>query len=130
MGSGGDLPSFVVHEHHARTHHFDLRLEHGSVLASWAVPKGVPEKAGAKHLAIRTEDHAMEYRDFEGTIPEGEYGAGEVTVWDHGTFEPLKWEEDRIEVVLHGGRLQGRYVLVPFRRAGAGQWLVLKAKEG
>jgi bifunctional non-homologous end joining protein LigD len=128
--AGKDCPSFVVHEHHARTRHFDLRLEHEGVLASWAVPKGLPEKPGAKHLAIRTEDHAMEYLEFEGTIPEGEYGAGAVTVWDRGTYEPLKWEENRIEVILHGRRLQGKYVLVRFRRAGEGQWLVLKAKEG
>jgi bifunctional non-homologous end joining protein LigD len=128
--AGTDAPSFVVHEHHARTRHFDLRLEHGGVLASWAVPKGVPEEPGARHLAIRTEDHAMEYRDFEGTIPEGEYGAGEVSIWDRGTFEPVKWTDDRIEVIFHGGRLKGKYVLLTFKRAGEGQWLVLKAKEG
>ena len=128
--TGTDAPSFVVQEHHARTRHFDLRLEHGGVLASWAVPKGVPEEPGTRHLAVRVDDHPLEYRDFEGTIPEGEYGAGEVTIWDRGTYEPLKWGEDRIEVILHGKRLQGKYVLVPFKKAGEGQWLVLKAKEG
>jgi bifunctional non-homologous end joining protein LigD len=128
--AGTDALSFVVHEHHARTRHYDLRLEREGVLASWAVPKGVPEEAGAKHLAIRTEDHALEYRDFTGTIPEGEYGAGEVTIWDQGTYETLKWGEDRIEVVFHGGRLRGKYVLLPFKKAGKGQWLILKAKEG
>jgi bifunctional non-homologous end joining protein LigD len=128
--AGTDAPSFVVHEHHARTRHFDLRLEHGGVLASWAVPKGVPEETGTRHLAVRVDDHPLEYRDFEGTIPKGEYGAGEVTIWDHGTYETLKWEENRIEVIFHGERLKGKYVLVPFKKAGEKQWLVLKAKEG
>ena len=72
----------------------------------------------------------MDYRDFEGTIPEGEYGAGRVRIWDRGTYEPVKWGENRIEVIFHGERLKGLYVLVPFRRAGKGQWLILKAKEG
>jgi bifunctional non-homologous end joining protein LigD len=128
--AGTDAPAFVVHEHHARHIHFDLRLEHGGVLASWAVPKGVPEEPGIRHLAVRVDDHPLEYRDFEGTIPAGEYGAGEVTIWDHGTYDPLKWGEDRIEVVFHGGRLRGKYVLVTLKKAGKGQWLILKAREG
>ncbi len=128
--AGSEAPSFVVHEHHARTRHFDFRLEHEGVLASWAVPKGVPEEAGIRHLAVRTEDHPLEYRDFEGTIPAGEYGAGEVTVWDRGTYETVKWGDDRIEVILHGRRLRGKFVLVPFKKAGEKQWLILKAKEG
>ena len=95
-------PRFVVQEHHASTLHFDLRFERDGVLESWAVPKGIPEKSGVRNLAIRTEDHPLEYADFEGTIPKGEYGAGEVSIWDRGLYEPLKWEEDKIEVVPEG----------------------------
>ncbi len=122
-------PRFVVQEHHASTHHFDLRFERNGVLKSWAVPKGIPEKSGIRNLAIRTEDHPLEYANFEGTIPRGEYGAGEVRIWDRGLYEPLKWEEDKIEVVLKGARIGGLYVLVRFKKAGENDWLLLKGKE-
>jgi DNA ligase D-like protein (predicted ligase)/DNA ligase D-like protein (predicted 3'-phosphoesterase) len=122
-------PRFVVQEHHASTHHFDLRFERDGVLKSWAVPKGIPEQSGIRNLAIRTEDHPLEYADFEGTIPKGEYGAGEVRIWDRGLYEPLKWEEDKIEVVLKGGRIEGLYVLVRFKKAGEDDWLLIKGKE-
>jgi DNA ligase D-like protein (predicted ligase)/DNA ligase D-like protein (predicted 3'-phosphoesterase) len=124
-----EYPRFVVQEHQASTHHFDLRFERDGVLKSWAVPKGIPEKSGVRNLAIRTEDHPLEYADFEGTIPRGEYGAGEVRIWDHGLYEPLKWEEDKIEVVLKGARISGLYVLVRFKRAGENDWLLIKGKE-
>jgi DNA ligase D-like protein (predicted 3'-phosphoesterase) len=120
---------FVVQEHHASHLHFDLRLESEGVLRSWAVPKGIPEKPGQRHLAVETEDHPLEYAEFEGTIPEGEYGAGEVKIWDSGIFEPLVWEKDKIEVVMKGDRLSGRYVLVRFRRAGEKDWLLFRAKD-
>ena len=81
------MPRFVVHDHRARTHHYDVRLEHDGVLVSWAVPKGLPERAGERRLAIRTPDHPLEYIDFAGTIPAGMYGAGEVTVHDHGEYD-------------------------------------------
>ncbi len=118
---------FVIHEHHARTLHYDLRLERDSVLKSWAVPKGVPEAPGAKHLAVMVEDHPLEYADFEGTIPEGEYGAGAVSIWDSGTYETKHWDDKKIEVILHGKLLSGHYVLVKFMRAGKSEWLVFKA---
>ncbi|MDD1711170.1 MAG: ATP-dependent DNA ligase, partial [Methanoregulaceae archaeon] len=98
-------------------------------LRSWAVPKGIPEKPGVRHLAVETEDHPLEYATFEGTIPEGEYGAGAVKIWDSGVFEPLIWEKDKIEIVVRGDRLAGRYVLVRFRRAGEKDWLLFRAKE-
>jgi DNA ligase D-like protein (predicted 3'-phosphoesterase) len=125
------LPSrvFVVQEHHATHLHYDLRLEYEGVLRSWAVPKGIPETPGERHLAVETEDHPLEYAGFEGTIPEGEYGAGEVTIWDSGIFEPLIWEKDKIEVVMKGDRLSGRYVLVRFKRAGEKDWLLFRAKD-
>ena len=120
---------FVVQEHHASHLHYDLRLESEGVLRSWAVPKGIPEKPGQRHLAVETEDHPLEYAEFEGTIPEGEYGAGAVKIWDSGIFEPLVWEKDKIEMVMKGDRLSGRYVLVRFKRAGEKDWLLFRAKD-
>jgi len=121
-------PRFVLHEHFAKHHHFDLRLEHNGVLKSWAVPKGLPEKSGERRLAIAVEDHAIEYISFAGTIPEGEYGAGEVKIRDDGTFVPLVWDEDRIEVVLHGRDLGGKYNLIRFRKGGESAWLIVKSR--
>ena len=118
---------FVIQEHHAHHLHYDLRLERDGVLKSWAVPKGVPESPGAKHLAVAVEDHPLEYATFEGTIPKGEYGAGTVTIWDTGTYETKHWDEQKIEVILHGKRLSGHYVLVRFKRAGKDEWLVFRA---
>jgi bifunctional non-homologous end joining protein LigD len=120
---------FVVQEHQASHHHFDLRLERDGVLVSFAVPKSIPVMSGEKKLAVRTEDHPLEYADFEGTIPEGEYGAGEVTIWDRGLYEPLEWKDDKIEVVMKGDKLSGLYVLVRFKKAGEKDWLLFKAKD-
>lgn len=106
-------PRFVIHEHHARRLHWDLRLERDGALASWAVPKGMPEAPGENRFAAATEDHPLEYLDFEGEIPKGEYGAGSITIWDRGTYEILKWEPRKVEVALHGNRLNARYALFP-----------------
>jgi DNA ligase D-like protein (predicted ligase)/DNA ligase D-like protein (predicted 3'-phosphoesterase) len=118
--------TFVIQEHHSHKLHYDLRLERDGVLKSWAVPKGIPEVAGEKHLAVAVEDHPLEYRTFEGEIPKGEYGAGTVSIWDSGTYETKHWDEEKIEVILHGKRLQGAYVLVKFKRAGKNDWLLFR----
>ena len=120
---------FVVQEHHARRLHYDFRLERDGVLKSWAVPKGIPETPADKRLAVETEDHPIEYAKFEGQIPKGQYGAGQVVIWDKGTFDTKVWNEKMIEVILNGQKLKGRYVLVPLKRAGEKSWLMLKGKE-
>ncbi|MEA2374997.1 MAG: bifunctional non-ous end joining protein LigD, partial [Thermoleophilaceae bacterium] len=102
---------FVVQEHHARRLHWDLRLEHDGVLASWAIPNGIPEDPKENRKAVHTEDHPLEYIDFEGEIPRGEYGAGTMKVWDSGTYECHKFRDDEVMVTFHGERLEGRYVL-------------------
>lgn len=107
----GSAARFVIQEHHARRLHWDLRLERDGVLASWAVPKGLPEAPGSNHFAARTEDHPLEYIDFHGEIPRGQYGAGAMTIWDRGTYETLKWEARKVEVALHGERIDARYAL-------------------
>jgi len=119
--------SFVIQEHHAHRLHYDFRLERDGVLKSWAVPKGIPELPGEKHLAVAVEDHPLEYGHFEGTIAQGEYGAGTVSIWDKGTYATKHWAADKIEVTLNGGRVSGHYVLVPFKRAGKNEWLIFKA---
>ena len=116
--TGGTALRFVVHEHFARHHHFHFRLEHDGILASWAVPKGLPEKAGERRLAIAVEDHPLDYIGYEGTIPEGDYGAGEVKIADTGTYELLVWAPDRIEVLLNGSQYTGKYILIRFEKAG------------
>jgi bifunctional non-homologous end joining protein LigD len=103
---------FVVQEHHARALHWDFRLERDGVLVSWAVPKGIPQDTKRNHLAVQTEDHPLEYLDFEGTIAAGEYGGGRVSIWDRGSYELEAWTEHEVKVVLRGGRTQGRFVLI------------------
>jgi bifunctional non-homologous end joining protein LigD len=120
-GAGTPGRSFVVQEHHARRLHWDFRLERDGVLVSWALPKGVPDDPAVNHLAVHTEDHPLEYGGFEGQIPRGEYGAGSVTIWDHGSYETEKWTDREVKVVLHGQRLSGGYVL--FRTRGNG-WMI------
>ncbi|MDQ1385251.1 MAG: bifunctional non-ous end joining protein LigD, partial [Actinomycetota bacterium] len=112
---------FVVQEHHARALHWDLRLERDGVLASWAVPKGIPEDPKRNHLAVQTEDHPLEYLTFAGEIPAGEYGGGSMGVWDTGTYETHKWDEREVMVTFHGERVQGRYVLFRTRDK---QWMI------
>jgi len=112
---------FVVQEHHARALHWDLRLERDGALASWAVPKGIPADPRKNHLAVRTEDHPLEYLEFAGDIPQGQYGAGTMRIWDRGTYETHKWRDKEVMVTLHGERVQGRYVL--FRTDG-NNWMI------
>ena len=102
---------FVVQEHSATRLHWDLRLEHDGVLASWAVPNGIPDDPARNRKAIRTEDHPLEYLEFEGEIPAGNYGAGTMTIWDAGTYELEKWQAKKVMVAFHGERLSGRYAL-------------------
>jgi bifunctional non-homologous end joining protein LigD len=111
-GGGG---RFVIQEHHARRLHWDLRLERDGVLVSWALPRGLPPDPGENRLAVHTEDHPLEYLGFEGEIPKGEYGAGDVRIWDRGTYEAEKFEPAKVVVVLHGERARGRYALFATR---------------
>src|SRR5947199_10216431 len=98
-------PRFVVQEHHARSLHWDLRLERDGVLVSWAVPKGIPADPKRNHLAVHVEDHPLEYLDFEGDIPAGEYGAGHVEIWDRGTYDAEKFRDNEVICTFHGDRL-------------------------
>ena len=134
FGSGSKRrgpPRFVIQRHDARRLHYDFRLERDGVLASWAVPKGIPLKRGERRLAVHVEDHPLEYGDFEGTIPAGEYGAGTVEIWDRGTYELL--EEKRnggLTVRLDGERLDGVWTLVPAALdRNPKNWLLLR-KDG
>ncbi|MGH3214312.1 MAG: non-homologous end-joining DNA ligase, partial [Trebonia sp.] len=115
---------FVVQEHHARRLHWDFRLERGGVLVSWALPKGVPDDPAQNHLAVHTEDHPLEYATFHGQIPRGEYGGGSVTIWDHGTYEVLKWADREVKVILHGERLHGGYVLFATGGKDDKNWMI------
>lgn len=132
--AGGEgLPRFVIQEHHASRLHWDLRLERDGVLVSWAVPRGVPPTTGKNSLAVMTEDHPMQYLDFAGEIPRGQYGAGTMTVWDTGTYELEKWRDDEVIATLTGrpdGPL-GRVRLALIRTEGSGeksQWLLHRMK--
>lgn len=128
---------FVVQEHHARRLHYDFRLEINGVLKSWAVPKGPSLNPVDKRLAIQTEDHPLEYRTFEGTIPAGHYRAGEVAIWDSGTFEPegelsaaAQIERGELKFTLHGKKLKGSFVLVRLRGDGPKkEWLLIKHRD-
>ena len=118
---------FVVQEHHARQLHWDFRLEMDGVLKSWAVPKTPPTKPGVRRLAVAVEDHDLDYIDFEGTIPEGEYGAGSVEIWDKGTYEIESKKPEKLVFELHGERMNGRYTLIHFTDKDE-NWLLFKTK--
>jgi bifunctional non-homologous end joining protein LigD len=109
--SGGEGARFVVQQHDATRLHWDLRLEHDGVLASWALPRGIPLDPDEDRLAVRTEDHPLEYLDFHGTIPKGQYGAGEMDIWDRGTYRAEKFEPGKVVAEFDGDRLRGRYAL-------------------
>ncbi len=124
---------FVVQEHHATSLHFDFRLEIDGVMKSWAVPKGPSMNPNDKHLAVRTEDHPIEYNTFEGTIPEGEYGAGEVRIWDKGTYAVIgehtidqQLTDGKLTFLLHGKKLKGEFHLIQMKNRGPKYWLLLK----
>jgi len=124
-GAGGGEPRFVIQEHSAKRLHWDLRLEHDGALASWAIPNGLPWAPKDNRKAIRTEDHPLEYLDFHGEIPKGQYGAGTMTIWDRGVFALLRWADDKVEVELRGERATGRYAL--FRTGSDGEsqdWMI------
>jgi len=141
---GGERPRFVIHEHHASTLHYDLRLEVGGVLASWAVPKGSSTDPRERRLAIRVEDHPLDHADFEGVIPQGRYGAGPVIVWDAGFYRDAglgeggddppdvasQLEQGHVEVWLEGHMLRGGYALT---RTAMGddddKWLLVKLDD-
>lgn len=103
---------YVIHEHHAKHLHWDLRLEINGVLKSWAIPKEPPKTKGVKRLAIQVENHPIGYANFEGIIPEGNYGAGKVKIWDKGNYVLESKKKDKIVFELHGKKLKGKYVLV------------------
>lgn len=122
--TGGGV--YVVQKHAATHLHYDLRLEMDGTLKSWAVPKEPPTVCGIKRLAVQVEDHPLEYAGFEGTIPEGEYGAGTVEIWDRGTYKLADRKEDKLIVEIKGEKLNGPYVLV--RLKDKKNWLFFKKK--
>ncbi|MFF2552823.1 non-homologous end-joining DNA ligase [Nocardia sp. NPDC058058] len=128
--AGAPAPSdgnrYVIQQHRARRLHWDVRLERDGVLVSWAVPKGPPVDTHENRLAVHTEDHPLQYLDFHGSIPKGEYGAGDMEIWDSGTYETEKWRDDEVIVRLHGERLDGRYALI---RTSGKQWLMHLMKD-
>ena len=119
---------YVIQKHQASHLHWDLRLEFDGVLKSWVVPKEPPAVEGEKRLVVETEDHPIDYASFEGTIPEGQYGAGKVEIWDNGTFKVIEKTEDKILIDIKGKRLSGEYYLVKFPKTGPKNWLFFKKK--
>src|SRR5688572_7369905 len=135
VGTVSQVPGnlFVVHKHAARQLHFDLRLEMDGVLRSWAVPKGPSYDTADKRLAVKVEDHPLEYGDFEGVIPEGNYGAGGVIVWDRGEWVPLEdWrtglEKGKLLFELKGYKLHGKWTLVKIKKSEK-EWLLIKERD-
>jgi len=136
LAAGLSKNRFVVQEHHASHLHWDFRLEMPAeigaseiVLKSWAIPKMPPQKAGERRLAVAVEDHPVDYINFEGVIPEGQYGAGTVRVWDKGKFKLIKRTSKEVEIDLFGRKMKGRYVLVNTAFGGKGKnWLIIKTK--
>jgi DNA ligase D-like protein (predicted 3'-phosphoesterase) len=125
-GEANESGIYVVQKHDATRLHYDLRLEMDGVLKSWAVPKTPPIEAGVRRLAVEVEDHPIEYARFQGTIPEGEYGAGTVEIWDRGVFTLLSRQDNKIAVDIHGEKLKGTYFLIRLR--GQKNWLFFKKK--
>jgi len=129
IAKAGKKLIYVIQEHLARRQHWDLRLEIRGVLKSWALPKTPLLMPGEKRLAVQTEDHPKAYARFAGRIPEGQYGAGKVKIWDHGYYEPESIKRNKIVFRLHGKKLKGRYILIKTAFAGrANNWLFFKGK--
>ena len=129
IGTGEHIAKiFVIHEHHSLHHHWDLRLEICGTLKSWAVPKEPPTEKGLKRLAIQVEDHPMEYANFEGVIPKGNYGAGKVVIWDNGTFLLEERNDNKLVFKLDGRYINGRYALIKAPNMGKNSWLFFKTK--
>ena len=124
--AAGERRIYVIQKHAASHLHFDLRLEMDGVLKSWAVPKEPPTSSGVKRLAVQVEDHPVEYASFEGTIPEGEYGAGTVEIWDKGTYQLVDRKENKLIIEINGAKLNGAYVLV--RLKDKKNWIFFKKK--
>jgi DNA ligase D-like protein (predicted 3'-phosphoesterase) len=122
---------YAIQKHRASHLHYDLRLEEGAVLKSWAIPKAPVNRKGVKRLAVQTEDHPLGYEDFEGTIPEPEYGAGTVELWDRGEYRPLETAAGKMVVEILGQRLHGRFALIRLkaRKGGDRNWLFFKLKD-
>ena len=116
----------MIQKHSATRLHYDLRLEMNDVLKSWAVPKEPPLKSGVRRLAVQVEDHSLEYADYEGNIPKGEYGAGTVEIWDKGTFNLVDRKENKLIIEINGQKLNGTYVLVRLKEQK--NWLFFKKK--
>ncbi|MBN1544802.1 3'-phosphoesterase [Candidatus Woesearchaeota archaeon] len=123
------MPIFVVQEHKASHHHWDFRMEIDSVLKSWAVPKEPPTEEVVKRLAVQVDDHDLSYADFEGTIPEGQYGAGNVKIWDKGTYDMISRHDEKMVFKLKGKKLKGEYVLLKFEKAGPKNWLLFRKHQ-
>lgn len=142
--SSDDHLVFVIQRHAATRLHYDFRLEMDGVLKSWAVPKGPSLNPEDKRLAMMVEDHPYDYKDFEGNIPKGNYGAGQVEIWDSGTYEPLdktshlstekmllkELKDGSIKIILHGEKLKGEFALVKMKNTDNNAWLLIKHKDG
>lgn len=123
----GDGSLYVIQKHRASRLHYDLRLQKDGVLKSWAIPKEPPLHQGVRRLAVEVEDHPLEYASFEGEIPEGQYGAGSVEIWDAGDYTMIKWDEKEIIIDIHGNKLHGLYCLIRFKDDN--NWLFFKKKQ-
>jgi DNA ligase D-like protein (predicted 3'-phosphoesterase) len=142
-GQSGKSPIFVIHKHAAKRLHYDLRLEVEGVLKSWAVPRGPSSNPAQRRLAVQVEDHPLDYQDFEGVIPKGQYGAGQVIIWDHGTYRNITddpnhptpmskaIEDGKVEVFFKGKKIKGGYALIQMRRSRSDKtnWLLIKLKD-
>jgi DNA ligase D-like protein (predicted 3'-phosphoesterase) len=122
---------YVIQMHKASHLHYDLRLEEEGVLKSWAIPKSPPEEAGVRRLAVQTEDHPLGYEDFEGIIPEGEYGAGKVETWDRGDYMTLESDSKKRVIEIKGKKIKGKYALIKLKPKNPDDknWLFFKLKQ-